>query len=247
MKYSWKPDIPDARDRYFLPKAQTIPKFAHRLGLGNRVEDQGTLNSCTGNASTSALEIVLGLNTQLSRLMAYYNGRLVDGYQRTDEGAYIRSVIKGLMKQGVATESKWPYVAKKVNVKPVKAAQEDGQVFKANYTKDLEYARVESLADMKIALSQKCPVVFGFAVHESFEALPKSGLLELPKQGEANLGGHAVVAVGFDDRPKKPFIWVRNSWGPDWAINGYFKMTQDWFTDKRRLVDDLWLVRRVTN
>jgi C1A family cysteine protease len=55
------------------------------------------------------------------------------------------------------------------------------------------------------------------------------------------LGGHAVVAVGYD--MKKKFVWVRNSWGPTWGIDGYFKLPFAWFTDARRLVDDMWTVQ----
>lgn len=242
QKYSWKPDIPDGRDFYFKASAKpkALPKFVPRIGMGNQIEDQGQLGSCTGNSSTSALEIVLKADVQYSRLMAYYNARVIDGTVNQDAGAYIRSAIKGLVKTGVSTEPTWPYKVKKFKTKPSAAAFKEAKELITGVK--LKYARVESLQALKEALSKGIPVVFGFAVPESFENLSGSYVLKLPKAKEAFLGGHAVVAVGYDDRPKTPFVWVRNSWSADWGLDGYFKMTQDWFTDSRRLCDDLWCI-----
>ena len=245
MKYAWRPDIPDHRDRYFAtPKGLVLPKTVSKIGTKNRIEDQGNLGSCTGNSSTSALEITLGVDYQLSRLMAYYNARVIDGSVSEDAGAYIRSAIKGLVKTGVSTEDLWPYVVSKFKTKPTAKAYADAAA-RVAASGNIEYVRVSTLAQMKAALALRQPVVFGFVVPESFENLPKSCLLTLPAKNEAILGGHAVVAVGYSDKASKPYVWVRNSWGPEWGLNGYFKMTQDWFTNTRRLVDDLWVIREV--
>lgn len=246
MKYAWKPDVPDYRDRLYKAPVVTLPKSVSRIGLGNPIEDQGNLGSCTGNSSTSALEIVLGKTCpQLSRLMAYYNARVIDKTVGSDDGAYIRSVIKGLVQNSVSTEALWPYVPSKFKVRPYSDALADA-LKRWNQTKQtLEYVRLSTLKDVKTALATRNPVVFGFMVPESFENLPKSALLRLPSKGEESLGGHAVMACGYSDTATDPYIWVRNSWGPDWGLQGYFKMTQDWFTDSRRLVDDMWVIRKV--
>lgn len=247
MKYAWKPDVPDYRDRMFkAPPKLVLPKTVSRIGLKNTIEDQGNLGSCTGNASTSALEIVLGTGTpQLSRLMAYYNARVIDGTVGSDDGAYIRSVIKGLVKQSVAAEPLWPYNVARFRTKPSATALQDAAARLKATAANLEYVRLSTLADVKAALATRNPVVFGFAVPESFENLPRTALLRLPTKGEAWLGGHAVMACGYSDKVKEPYIWVRNSWGANWGIDGYFKMTQNWFTDSRRLVDDMWVIRKV--
>lgn len=245
MKYAWRPDIPDSRDRYLALKKVTLPKFVNKLGTSNRIEDQGNLGSCTGNASTSAVEVILKLNTQLSRLMAYYNARTYINAVKEDSGAYIRDALKGLVKIGTSSETTWPYKISKFKTKPSAKAYAQARDLTAAL-QVFEYARVENLTQLKQALAQGIPVVFGFAVSETFDNLPKSCLLPLPKRGEQMLGGHAVVAVGYDDRPKVPYVWVRNSYGNAWGLGGYFKMTQDWFTDKRRLTDDLWVLRPKT-
>lgn len=244
---SWIPDVPDHRDRVVeAPRvAAAAPPFVDRLGLDNPIEDQGSLGSCTGNSSTSALEITLGVPTPLSRLMAYYNARKVEGTIRQDAGAMIRDVVKGLFKVGVASEATWPYATGKFANKPPKKAYAEASTLKAQLAQGYEYARVPDLATLKAELAKGHPVVFGFAVPESFMTLGEPYLVRFPPDGVRIVGGHAVMAAGYEDREPEPFVWVRNSWGKRWGVEGYFRMTQDWFTDPRRMVDDLWSIRRV--
>lgn len=53
------------------------------------------------------------------------------------------------------------------------------------------------------------------------------------------LGGHAVLAVGYDDTASQ-FI-VRNSWGADWGDRGYCRMPYDYLAN-RDLSDDFWTI-----
>jgi C1A family cysteine protease len=56
------------------------------------------------------------------------------------------------------------------------------------------------------------------------------------------LGGHAVLAVGYDSAANR-FI-VRNSWGPAWAMKGYFTMPFEYLLDGN-LSDDFWTIKLV--
>jgi C1A family cysteine protease len=62
----------------------------------------------------------------------------------------------------------------------------------------------------------------------------------MPQQGETVVGGHAVLAMGYDDA-KRVFL-VRNSWGPAWGDGGYFYMPYAYLLDDN-LSDDFWTVR----
>jgi C1A family cysteine protease len=86
--------------------------------------------------------------------------------------------------------------------------------------------------------------VFGFTVYQSFEGdvVAKTGVLPMPAKNESVIGGHAVMAVGYDDA-KSAFI-VRNSWGNAWGLKGYFYMPYDYITDTN-LADDFWTISSV--
>jgi len=62
----------------------------------------------------------------------------------------------------------------------------------------------------------------------------------MPGWFESVVGGHAVLAVGYDD-PSSRFI-VRNSWGAAWGDAGYFYLPYAYLTDPN-LADDLWTIR----
>ncbi len=58
-----------------------------------------------------------------------------------------------------------------------------------------------------------------------------------PKEGEEIFGGHAVMAVGYDDNTR--LIKIRNSWGKEWGKKGYFFMPYD-FIINPNYCDDFW-------
>jgi C1A family cysteine protease len=64
----------------------------------------------------------------------------------------------------------------------------------------------------------------------------------MPSPKEKLVGGHAVLAVGYD-HPREQFI-VRNSWGADWGMQGYCTMPYSYLLDSN-LSDDFWTVKLV--
>ena len=69
----------------------------------------------------------------------------------------------------------------------------------------------------------------------------KTGVVPMPAPHEKVVGGHAVVAVGYDDSAQR--VIVRNSWGPAWGQAGYFTMPYDYITNPT-LAADMWTIRR---
>ena len=64
----------------------------------------------------------------------------------------------------------------------------------------------------------------------------------MPTSREKVLGGHCVVAVGYD-ATKRVFI-VRNSWGRGWGMKGYFTMPFEYLLNTH-LASDFWTIRTV--
>jgi len=64
----------------------------------------------------------------------------------------------------------------------------------------------------------------------------------MPSAEEPVIGGHAVLAVGYDD--EDAVFVCRNSWGPTWGDAGYFYMPYAYLLDDN-LSDDFWTIRVV--
>ena len=207
--------------------------------------NQKSLNSCSSNAIAAAVEFDLmkqkgGRVIFPSRLFIFYNSRAVEHTERSDEGVYIRDAIKAVARHGDCPEKLWPYVEHKFATRPPKICYDSALKYRA-----VQYYRLHrNLDDMRACLASGYPFVFGFLAHEKFrDVVKKTGRLEMPARGEAVIGKHAVLAVGYDDSRER-FI-VRNSWGPKFGLAGYFTMPYDYLR-KEDLSADFWTIRAVS-
>ncbi len=249
QRYGWTPDLPDHRDfLYAAPPrflGENLPPSVDLRPKCPPVYDQGQLGSCTGNSIAGAIQfeqMKQGLpNFIPSRLFIYYNERVIEGTVKSDAGAQIRDGIKSVATSGVCPETDWPYNISKFAVKPPPKAYTDA-------AKDVatSYQRVpQILNQMKGCLASGYPFVFGFSVYESFESpqVAKTGHAPMPGPSEKQIGGHAVMAVGYDD--SKSWFIVRNSWGTTWGMKGYFTIPYTYLSDSN-LSDDFWTIRLIS-
>lgn len=242
--YGWTPDRPDHRDKLYAAIAKPpkkLPAAVDLRPLCSPVEDQGQLGSCTANALVGNLEFLekkaAKTVADLSRLFIYYNERAMEGTINEDAGAMIRDGVKSLVKQGVCSEKKWPYIISKFTKKPTAACYKEALTHQV-----ISYHRIIGLQQMKQCLAEGYPFVFGFTVYEGFESqqVAETGVLNLPQPGEKVMGGHAIMAAGYDDATKR--LLIRNSWGTDWGMAGYFTMPYD-YASNNNLADDFWTLR----
>ena len=245
--YGWIPDLPDERDHMYAAPPQflsALPPSADLRSQCPAVYDQGMLGSCTANAIGGAIEfdrIKQRLTDFVpSRLFIYYNERVIEGTVDSDSGAQLRDGIKSVASQGVCPEPEWPYDIVKFTQKPPAKAYADARVDRAVSYQSL----VQDVMQMKGCLASGYPFVFGFTVYESFEstAVANSGHAPMPAPSERAIGGHAVMAVGYEDVHQR-FI-VRNSWGTRWGIAGYFTLPYAYLIQSG-LSSDFWTIRIV--
>ena len=260
-RYGWVPDLPDARDHVYSVARPAIAALPTAVDLTDHcppVYDQGRIGSCTANAIAAAFEFDLmkqGLaDFTPSRLFIYYNERAMEGHVAYDSGAMIRDGVKSVKKLGVCSEADWPYddTPATSDGGPFPPGAHDGQRPPADdYVKALQnrvtsYQRISrDLDHQRACLAAGYPFVFGFTVYESFEShdVATTGVVPMPGPGESVLGGHAVLAVGYNDADQR-YI-VRNSWGTGWGQKGYFTMPYAYLTD-HGLSSDFWTINTVT-
>jgi len=202
------------------------------------IENQGSLGSCTANAGVALIEFferkAFGNHIDASRLFLYKATRNLLGWTG-DTGAYLRTTMAAMALFGAPPERYWPYDISKYEIEPPAFCYAFGQNFQS-----LTYYRLDPpgttkatlLARIKLLIASKMPPMFGFTVYNSISQAGSSGKIPYPAPGDTVAGGHAVVAIGFDDgmkikntKPGSPeytgAILIRNSWGTGWGDSGY--------------------------
>jgi C1A family cysteine protease len=263
-KLGWKPDLPDHRDHIYAVTAAVLQKLPPKVDLRTKcppVYNQGRIGSCTANAIAGAIQFQRRNakkpqkpDFMPSRLFIYYNERAMEGSIGTDAGAQIRDGIKSVVKQGVCPDALWPYddtpAASDENpvwaADAVPATKPSAVAYKAakNY-QVISYQRLPRvLNSFRGCLAEGNPFVFGFSVYSSLYGADGMPLSTVPLPGAKDdlIGGHAVLAVGYDDA-KQIFI-VRNSWGSKAQDKGYFYLPYAYLTDTG-LSDDFWTIKAV--
>ena len=246
-RLGWLKDLPDRRDHVYGAPSPLLARLPPRVDLSPScppVYDQGHLGSCTANALSASLQFLQKKQRQSaflpSRLYIYYNERSMEGTIQSDAGAQLRDGIKAVNRWGACKESMWPYEVERFATRPGQDCYEEGLCHQA-----LAYQRVtQNLAQMKGCLAAGFPFVFGFVVFESLLSpkVAKSGEAPMPQSGEQPQGGHAVMAVGYDEARQR--FLIRNSWGKRWGRKGYFSLPYAYLTEAG-MAADFWTIRLV--
>ncbi len=136
---------------------------------------------------------------------------------------------------GVPPEAYWKYVLADFDKEPGAFCYAFAQDYQA-----LNYYRLDPpgttaaalLKQIKGNLAAGLPAMFGFTVFNSYTQADTTGKIPYPVAGEKVVGGHAIVAVGYDDAMKikntatgatetTGALLIRNSWGTTWGAAGY--------------------------
>ena len=223
------------------------------------VENQRSLGSCTAQAGVGLIEYyqkkTKGKFIDMSRLFLYKATRNMLGWTG-DTGAYLRTTMGAMVLFGVPPERYMPYDISKYDEEP--------SAFLYSFAKEFQtirYLRLDPqgmpkdklLQRIKSMINRKMPSMFGFTVYNSIsQAQNNQGEIPFPCDTDRVTGGHAVIAMGYDDQKKirnsncghetVGAIKIRNSWGPNWGDGGYGWIPYDYVL--RGLAVDWWTLIR---
>jgi C1A family cysteine protease len=270
----WLPDYPSFRD--YTPQSYKVANMFKKVDLDETlktkvlkvslpskkdlrkwcspIEDQESIGSCTANAAVGLVEYferrAYGKHIDASRLFLYKVTRKMLNF-KGDTGAFLRTAMGALTLFGVPPEEYWQYEIKNYEKEPPAFCYSFAKNYQAiNYVR-LDPSGIEKdvlLHSIKDNIDKGFPCMFGFTVYNSIQQSASTGKIPYPCEGEKIDGGHAVMAVGYDDKMPiknemcdkitKGAIIIRNSWGTEWGDGGYGFLPYDYVTTG--LAEDWW-------
>jgi hypothetical protein len=108
------------------------------------------------------------------------------------------------------------------------------------------------LTPFKNALASGYPIFFGARLYSAFMDPTINGskakfFVPMPAASEASAGGHAMVIVGWGNfnsaLPAKNYFKVLNSWGPDWADNGFCYFPEEYIMANTVSAYSVWFTK----
>ena len=260
--YLLERDAPDPRDNQF---AFRLTPEHHARKLPPKVDlrpecitayNQGNSGTCTAHAVAGAFAYLHRKHKRHpmrpSPRFIFYNEMAMTRQLGSRCTVHLRDALKAVAVKGVCPESHCKY---RDDERLLRKRPHEKAFSAARSRKLVSYHRIPMephssqmfLKHLKHCLADGYPFVFGFMTYKSFDERGgkwKDGVMPIPnRKKEAKEGGHAVMAVGYDDA-RKAFI-VRNSWGPEWGLNGYFLMPYKLISDPK-ITFDFWTLRGVT-
>lgn len=219
-----KPFIDPAEVALYEYESRTIPNIIDWKNVNNKnwltpVKDQGDCGSCYVFAPVAVIESIYKIEEDQAASNPDLSEQHVldcEVVGNCREGGFVDDVLRFIKNTGISRESCYPYVARDRRCQPC-------DNWKRNGIKIHGWSAISTNTENRQALFnalQDGPVVGDMEVYSDFYYYRKGVYKKVPSAYYE--GAHAIAIVGYN---KTDRYWIcKNSWGPDWGENGYFRV-----------------------
>jgi len=178
--------------------------------------DQGQRPTCLAFAASDTHAALRGPWSPLSCEFAFYHAQRRAG-RPPSKGALLGSMLATLKDDGQPTEADWPYL----DALPADLRHYGPPADVAVFRRRGEHC-LDGLDAVIAHLDEGRPAVLLMMISDAFYTPNIEGVVSAPAgEGPDPERRHAVVAVAHGWVGPERAVLIRNSWGPDWGLDGH--------------------------
>lgn len=219
-----KASAPQQRSKREEPRANRTTRQASAymdwtsMGAVTPIKDQGFCASCWAFSTVGALEGQYFLRT--GTLVSFSEQNLVDcSVDQTNNGCnggWMANAFQYLNGHAITTQDVYPYYAQQQQCQQAAGTyQVSVQGYQAiSPTEESLQQAVSSIGPIAAAIDATNLQFYAGGVYRDDECV----------YGQVN---HGILVVGYGSEGGRDYWLVKNSWGPQWGENGYFKLIRN--------------------
>lgn len=230
--------------RKWINAGQAVYPITDWTKFDNQILDQGQEGDCTAASSggtwmylelykwrianpgytEEAFQAQVAAQLTVAMDMIYALELEQDGDFGEDNGSFGATAAFVLENFGAAYSDVWPNTGMGFNTQP------SAEALAAAANNKVDTFQLMDLEELRINLSEGFPAWLGCPVFGSFvnsAEVMSTGIIPMPSPGEKVAGGHEMKVIGHSDLTGQ--LTIANSWGTSVGVNGYFKMSYDYF------------------
>lgn len=217
-----------------LPPAKSLKSYYPKVIIQPQTDHTGVAWAAIWNARTAAEAIACNLSDPQKILQSAfspaYNYGLIRKNSDCNESISLIDLLESMVKNGTPYFSEFrEFCPSEVpaDLYPLARNKKLSGYVKLFNTKDAMNVKVQSV---KNALISNNAVLAGLVCPPSFQLAQEFWQPREPEPDQG-YGGHAICVVGYDDTKFGGAFEVLNTWGKNWAMQGYSWIRYKDFTD----------------